>query len=329
MEGATAAMDFTSLIEETLTKHRNEWLAYFRLQRAVIGTAFPFNAGVPTDSERWSAKSFRKAVEWATWNPTDLGRLIWWGLRTFLQRIGAFFGVRLSPLDDTSGKQYLASFVGNEVMAQKAVIAAQIGASMFVEEAPYGNGYLYRWALDVNVEEEIKLFAKRTEQAYSYLGVRLAAMIELARENTELGQHRRSRLIDFVTKKFGVNPDGAVNLIEADGLAEATLAENPEAAEAYAGLKAARELSDGTVREMKDCLLRARKAEMTLPPEYQRVLLLEPVFSKSLQSAARLDNADGYDLNFASELAVKVPDPAPILKAKDDALDLPFRPRRG
>jgi len=209
------------------------------------------------------------------------------------------------------------------------VIAGKIGATLFIDEGAYGDGYLYRWALDVEVDGEIELFAAGSDQAYSYLGVRLAAMIELARENTELGSHRRSRLIDFIQQRFGVNAEGAVNLIEANGLNETTLAENDEVAKAYVGLRVARELVDSTSREMYECLLRARKAGMTLSAEYQRALLLEPVFSKVLQSAAQLPNAEGYDLTFASELAVKVPDPAPAPKGPGvDPIDLPFRPRR-
>src|SRR5260370_15190090 len=109
MNSATASMDFTSLVEDTLQKHRNEWLAHYRLQRGLIGAALPFKEDAALDSARWSAKTFKKAVEWATFNPMDLARLVWWSLRSFLQRVGTFFGVRLIAADDSSGQKYVAS----------------------------------------------------------------------------------------------------------------------------------------------------------------------------------------------------------------------------
>jgi hypothetical protein len=324
MDGARASMDFSDLVKQTLEKQRAEWLAYYRIQRSVIGPSIQTEGALVLDTSRWSQKTFKKAVEWTTSNPTDLARLVWASLKIFLERLGTLFGVRFISHEDTAGRQFIAIYEGNEDLCARARAAAAMGAGRLMQAVPSPDGYLFKWTILINADAELAFFQKPAERdrALNYLGVRTAGMLELLRENGELTNYHRNLLVDHVTKQYRVDREGALNLIEGQALNEKALPEEEQ--KIYTKCKEERALHADIVGHMESSLARARQAGLELPIEFQRALLVDPIYSKVLRSVARIGR-DEYDLTFASELAVAPRAPISTqLPGSEPASDLPF-----
>jgi hypothetical protein len=330
MELKRISIDFSALIRETLDANREQWLSYYRQQRSVLA-ALPDDAGAgAVNATRWSPRTFAKAVEWATWNPADLGHLVWASLQTFLRRLGSLYSVRLLVNEDTSGNSYVASFEGTEAVVQRAKEAAEMGAKLFAQDAPHGNGYLFRWSVAINPDMELELFKKKERIAYDYLAVRTAGMMELSRENEAVARYHRGTLVPAVAAQFGVDREDALKFIDGGGLREDAL-KSSAAQAVFAAYRQAHQLSQLVVDEIVASLTRARQARLLLPVEYQRALLVNPAYSHVLHDVAK-DPRGGYDFTFASELAVTAEGagmPSDSSLPLPDPQDLPFRGRRG
>lgn len=330
METSAKIVDYTQLIADSSVNLKPKWRETFARQREITSGYAAQDTFGTIDTTRWSRRTFRKAMQWVTWDAKDLMLLIWDALRHFLQRVSQSFGVKCTPIekideDDPSKSEFKARFEGTPEQLNQVEQASSMASTMLVNYGANGDGAMYHWAVDVRAEVESEFFKQRNARAYGYLATRVVGLEEYLAENKRAviaAQDDLVRRSQDLIERTQVTEVAFLNMVQTGMINKDRLPQDEHTQRSFATVLENTARIDQTGQALRACLIRAREAGLSLPEEMQLGLLQSPELKSVLIEAAQDPLTGEIDPLFAAAVKRSMPRDVPAQPVA--ASGLPF-----